>query len=298
MRKFYLDKHYINKFLFVSRHNKKNSLIESQYETIGKSVKIYGFYHAFCLCDGWERLVKDQFDHLRRSGLYDRMERIYCSFIGNERNVLMFKQIGGGKCEVVYKSEDPTVFEFPTLIYLSEFTKQQTEPFVGFYFHTKGASWVSKPEIFLIGETWRQMAEYFMFDRWRLAVSALLNGYSVYGTNYQECRNDAFRLIGGNFWWFDSEYVKQLYTLKINHEYRSESETWILSGTHNAYCPFEFTGNTKNDKVPSALYMPNHSRTERIKATVVSYFSRFKYIFRKLISSKAAPRNPLLKKGV
>lgn len=295
--KIYLDKHYINKFLFVSRHNKKNSLIEAQYESIGESVKVYGFYHAFCLCEGWEKLVKAQFDHLKKSGLYDRMECIYCSFIGQECNKLIFSQMGGGKCKVVYESEDPTVFEYPTLIFLSEFTRKQPEPFVGYYFHTKGASWVSKPKIFQIGETWRHMAEYFMFDRWKLAISSLLNGYYVYGTNYQECFNDAFRLIGGNFWWFYSEYVKGLRTLEINHEYRGQSETWILSRTHNVYCPFEFTGNPKNDKVPPELYMPNYRRIDVIKATLKSYFGRFSYILRKLISSKAVQRNPLLKKG-
>lgn len=169
---------------------------------------------------------------------------------------------------------------------------------MGFYFHTKGATWISRPSTFKIGETWRCMAEYFMFDRWKLAVSSILNGYSVYGTNYQECLHDAFRLIGGNFWWFDSEYVKSLPTLKINHEYRSETETWILSKTHNAYCPFEFTGNTKNDPIPKILYLPCQNKIKRRMAQFVCYFSRFRYLIRRFANEKVNPRNPLLKKGV
>lgn len=190
------------------------------------------------------------------------------------------------------------MFEFPTLIYLSEFAKQQSERFVGFYFHTKGATWISRPSVFQIGETWRHMAEYFMFDRYKLAISSILNGYYVYGPNYQECLHDRFRLIGGNFWWFDSEYVKGLPTMKINHEYRSETETWILSQTHNAYCPFEFTGNPKNDPIPQELYLPRQDWKKRLALQVKCYFSRFRYILKRMATEKVNPRNPLLKKGV
>lgn len=93
--KFFFDKKNINKLLFVSRHNTQNGKMESEYDAIGKSVKVYGFYHAFCLCDGWEKLVEDQFRHLRSSGLYDRMEQIFCTFVGSYSNSLIFKQVGG-----------------------------------------------------------------------------------------------------------------------------------------------------------------------------------------------------------
>lgn len=93
--KYIFDKKNINKLLFVSRHNQQNEKLESEYDAIGKDVKVYGFYHAFCLYDGWEGLVEDQFRHLRSSGLYDRMERIYCTVIGSACNSLIFKQIGG-----------------------------------------------------------------------------------------------------------------------------------------------------------------------------------------------------------
>lgn len=240
--------------------------------------------------------MTEQFTHLRNSGLYDRMDTIYCSFIGEKNRTSDFLTIGGGKCKIVFTSTDPTVFEYPTLIFLSEFTKQKKERFAGFYFHTKGASWISKPEIYNVGNSWRLMAEYFMFDCWRLAVASLAKGYSVYGTNYQECLGDKFRLIGGNFWWFDSEYVKTLETLKTDHNNRTPTETWILSKTHNAYCPFEFTGNIRYDAIPQELYLPNTLKMERFRQKIRIYFSRYSYLIKKLLGG-SMPHNPILKSG-
>ena len=118
------------------------------------------------------------------------------------------------------------------------------------------------------------MAEYFMFDRYKIAIHTLSTkgrGKDVYGTNYQKIFNDQFRIIGGNFFWFRSEYVKSLYRLKINRQDRNEAEKWILTNTHNVYCPFYFSGNTRNDAIPQELYMPNANKLIRYyKATQVS----------------------------
>lgn len=46
--RYIFDKKNINKLLFVSRHNKNNERFENEYSTIGKDIKVYGFYHAFC----------------------------------------------------------------------------------------------------------------------------------------------------------------------------------------------------------------------------------------------------------
>lgn len=141
------------------------------------------------------------------------------------------------------------------------------------------------------------MAEYFMFDHWRLAVSALMHGNDVYGTNYQEVEGDHFRLIGGNFWWANSDYVKTLPTLNVNHEYRTETETWILSETHNVYCPYEFTGSTHYDEVPEVLYLPDIPWQKKMLPMLKSYFGRYVYIFRQLFKQTKNMHNPLLKKG-
>jgi len=214
------------------------------------------------------------------------------------RNCLNFKQLGGGRCVVVFHSEDPTYFEFPAFIYLSEKAKSSSEDFFGFYFHTKGITWQSVPKVYRIDKTWRKMAEYFIFDRWRMAVAALCRGYDAYGVNYYEVEGDYFRLLGCNFSWFRSAYVKTLPTLQVNHEYRSETETWLLSQTHNVYCPFVFTGNMRSDPVPEELYLQGTPRHRRLAKAFAAYFTRFAYVFRLLLHAGHSQRNPLLKKGV
>lgn len=296
MRYRYLfEKKNIRKLLYVCRHNKKNKAVEEAYEAVGKDVKVFGFYHAYCLCEGWRELVSEQFEHLRTSGLYDRMEMIYCTVICNKAQLLEFQTIGGSKCKIVFSSEDPSFFEFPALIAIQKKASVSKEDFLGFYFHTKGASLMSVPKVYAVDRTWRKMNEYFLLDRWRLAVAALLQGYDVYGTNYEEVYGDKFRLIGINFFWFRSAYVKTLRPLGVNHQYRSATEIWILYRTHNVYCPYYFTGNHRYDPIPEELYMPCSSSFRKYRIMFKSYFSRFVYIFLVLFKRANKVKNPYLK---
>lgn len=287
-----LDKKNWKKLLFVYRHNKNNESMESSYNENDAAQKVYGFYHAYCMCNHWEMLVKEQLEHIKSSGLYDRMDKLYMGVLIEERSIPLLRSIikKAGKIEVLYTGCDRTLFEFPTLIKMQEKCKE--EDFIGFYFHTKGISWFNKPEVYNIGNSWRIMAEYFMFDRYKMAIHALYGGYDVYGTNYQEIFNDEFRIIGGNFFWFRSEYVKNLYTLKTNRYDRNESEKWILTNTHNVYCPFFFSGNTRNDAIPYELYMPINNKFVRYYKASFIYFSRFSFLIRRLLGLKVNLINP------
>lgn len=153
------------------------------------------------------------------------------------------------------------------------------------------------PKIYKVDRTWRKMCEYFLMDRWRLAVAALLRGYDAYGVNYEEVEGDYFRLVSGNFFWFSSAYVKTLDTLEVNHKERGKSETWLLSKTHNVYCPFWFTGNLRCDSVPEELYLPCSSRFRLSLIIIKTYFTRYIYIFRALFRMTDKLRNPMVKIG-
>lgn len=100
--------------------------------------------------------------------------------------------------------------------------KSYEETFFGFYFHTKGITWLNTdPKIYSVGNSWRLMNEYFLFDKWKLAVETLQQGANLYGTNYQKIFNDKFRLIGMNFFWFKSDYVANVH---INREISTPTE--------------------------------------------------------------------------
>ena len=73
--------------------------------------------------------------------------------------------------------------------------------------------------------------EYYNIVQWRLAISALSNGWATYGVNH---RDDTEKLFGGkylhysgNFWWARSFYVKGLGKDKLTGSNRWDGEFWI-----------------------------------------------------------------------
>ena len=248
-------------------------------------------YHTYCMCDGWEKLVKEQLNHVISSGLYDRLDKFFVGVLIKNEDLTKFKSLVSdySKIEILYTNEDRTLFEYPTLMALQK--KCNEEKFIGFYFHTKGISWINNQSVYRVGNSWRIMSEFFMFDRWRLAIHSLMSGNDVYGTNYQKINNGKQQIIGGNFWWFRSDYVKKLYTLNVNKKNRNESELWILHNKCNVYCPFYFSGNTRNDFLPSEFYLSS-AKSKRLKLAIKVYFTRFRYLFKRLFGIKVDLINP------
>ncbi|NPD91653.1 hypothetical protein [Xylanibacter muris] len=218
--KFLKDKKNWEKLLFVYRHNKRNNLIESQYR--GTTKKIYGFYHAYCMCEKWEKLVEEQLEHLVSSGLYDNIDCLFTGILISQKDMEKLEKLLSkySKVKILYTDDDSSLLEFKTLMEMQK--KSYEETFFGFYFHTKGITWLNTdPKIYSVGNSWRLMNEYFLFDKWKLAVETLQQGANLYGTNYQKIFNDKFRLIGMNFFWFKSDYVANVH---INREISTPTE--------------------------------------------------------------------------
>ena len=288
------DKKNWAKLFFVYRENKLNSSMEKSYGEKDASAKVYGFYHAYCMCDGWENLVKEQLAHVVSSGLYERIDRLYIGALIKEEDLKKLNAIirDFSKVNILYNSSDASLMEFQTLIEMQK--KCESENFLGFYFHTKGISWKKSSKIYNVGTSWRLMNEFFLFDRWKLAIRALLDGYDLYGTNYQKIFNDKYRLLGMNFFWFKSVYVKSLSKLYVARDCRNISEVWICSKTHNVYCSFEFSGNSRNHEIPKEFYIKQSPFVRVFVKTVITYFSRFTF-FLKYLVGKNNQINPNVK---
>ena len=123
---------------------------------------------------------------------------------------------------------------------------------------------------------WRLMNEYFLFERWKLAVAALQQGADLYGTNYQKIFDDKYRLLGMNFFWFRSDYVAKLAKLYVAKDCRNLSEVRIYSKTHNVYCPFEFSGNSRNTAIAHEFYDREFS-IKKVYLTINVYFAKFSF---------------------
>ena len=141
---------------------------------------VYGIYHIFCDKD-WQKMVSGQIDHLKSSGLFERTTKLYVSIIArNDEDIAELRRIVGddSKLEIIADGRDPRKFEYPALQFLRR--KCIGEDCLVYYFHTKGITYQNlstadrkfnnfKRNI----EAWRLMMEYFLFDKWKVAVNLL-----------------------------------------------------------------------------------------------------------------------------
>ena len=148
---------------------------------------IYGVYHVM-LDTGWEPLVRRQIDNLRKSGLLDATTTFYVSCIAaHQEDVDCLKRIiNSDKLVIISNVTDPKRYEYPALEFIKQLSEKEDSLF--YYFHSKGISYQSltsndrlfrsfKQKI----EAWREMLEYFIFDKWKVAVNVLNEGYDTYG---------------------------------------------------------------------------------------------------------------------
>lgn len=183
---------------------------------VNTDIPIYGVYHVFC-ADGWETLVNAQVDRLRTSGLLDATAKFYVSCIAlHDGDVDTLKKIvNSDKLEIISAVDNCNAFEYPALEYLRE--KSEKEDCLFYYFHTKGVSFFTqkrKDRCFAKFkrrvDAWRLLMEYFLMDKWQVAVNVLLDGYDTYGCYRYPPKPAPYRMYAGNFWWATSKYIRNL----------------------------------------------------------------------------------------
>ena len=82
------------------------------------------------------------------------------------------------------------------------------------------------------------MMEYFLFDKWRVAVNVLSAGYDTYGCYRLPPYPKPYYLYAGNFWWVRSDYVRRLPPFPENRiaTDRFIAEEWLYKA-----CPKDFS---------------------------------------------------------
>ncbi len=246
--------------------NKRNDEIINGISDI--TPQIYGFYHIYAFND-WESIVESQIRRLRDSGLYGRSKCVYVSVIydGCRDTLLKINSLlGGGKFLIAYKSTHKEDFEFPILEHMQQ--KSEEETFLCYYFHTKGAShskdtlkWYTRRGVRTLDElrgnsgAWRRMMEYWIFDKYKLAISCLMKGYMAYGAMIYDV-NDTLRYFGGNFWWSTSEFIRTREKISgLDRADRYKAEGWLLKGPNiSYYCPFYCSVDLTGAEIPVECY--------------------------------------------
>ena len=223
---------------------------------------VYGVYHVFC-DNGWRELVADQIGNLKASGLYDATMKLYVSCIVKDAAEAdeLRRMIGTDKVELISVKTDPMKFEYPALEFIR--AKSNEEDCFFYYFHTKGISYYGGDRTdrnFLSLrrniDAWRHMMEYFLFDKWRVAVNVLSSGYDTYGCYRLPPYPKPYYMYAGNFWWVRSDYVRHLppFSDKRIATDRFIAEEWLYKGGPKDFSAFDSLADLYYVYADRALY--------------------------------------------
>lgn len=224
------------------------------------TLPIVGVYHVYC-DRGWQRLVQQQLDHLRKSGLLEATKQLFVSLVClREEDEAAFRALAPeANISVCSVERNPAVYEYPALRQVQQVAQRQ-RCWV-YYFHTKGVSYQSEEgqsRLFRSFtrkmEAWREMMEYFIMDCWKVAVNTLEAGHDTYGC-YQ-WPPDGYTMFSGNFWWAASDYLSSLPALTeatIGNN-RFYSEVWLYTRPHTTFSAFETVVDLYFVRLPRSLY--------------------------------------------
>jgi len=226
------------------------------------AVPIYGVYHVFC-ANGWQDLVAQQIQHLKDSGLLAATEKFYVSCIYSQPgDVEKLKEIvADDKMEIISATDDATCFEYPALDFIRE--KSNHDDCFFYYFHTKGVSFFSNKgndRHFLSFKrrvnAWREMMEYFLMDKWNVAVNVLSDGYDTYGCYRYPPAPAPYLMYAGNFWWIRSDYARNLppFDSQKEHEDRTMAENWVYKCHPRDFSAFDTVALLYRIEMPPTLY--------------------------------------------
>ncbi len=216
--------------------------------------------------------------------MLDASRKLYVSIITQrDSDIDNFLRIADSdKVEIIVQHQDPQRYEYPALEYLYEVARR--EDCLLYYFHTKGISYQTlntDDRLFRSFqrkiEAWREMLEYFVFDKWQVAVNVLTEGYDTYGCYQWPPRK--YTMFSGNFWWVTSNYVRRLPTFdeQVIADNRFYSEVWLyqkpLSPPYErrTFSAFETIADLYFVRIPRSLYSESHPRLSDRLAFVITY---------------------------
>ena len=205
-----------------------------------KNIKVFWNLNELA---NWDKVFKDQWDCMVKSGLMDAAEQVI--LMGNGRRQT-FTPIVDAHPEYAKNlcftsvCDSAALFEYPALMFMQKMAQEAEEPFHICYIHMKGLTRWGNPNV----DDWRHWLNWCVIERWRDNVEALDQGADVVGTNYN---TSPWPHFAGNFWWARSEYVAKLEPIahpedRMNHNFtqfnrhptnphwRFDHEAWLHSG--------------------------------------------------------------------
>lgn len=202
---------------------------------------IYVFFHAWLVND-WEEIVDEQIEYMKESGLYDAAARIYISYTStNEVSDIMRKKYGKYK-KIILKHSIKNEYEFSTLDLIKKISRE--EDFKGVYFHTKGVFYDEDHTFKKPTKLWRRYLNHYVINLWKYNLN-ILDSFDIVGCQYRKgtrsseeywkkfSPSDDAGIIhpdhfSGNFWWFNSTYVRKIPDLSSYERTSRHNAEWYI----------------------------------------------------------------------
>jgi len=184
--------------------------------------------HHCYLENNWKKILEDQISLMKQYGLYDKCTEIFTTAYASDKNIyreleeIINKEDTLKKWNIIkLKSNN---YEYDALQFLKEYCENKHAYIC--YFHLKGVYSEQIPENIGI-PTWRKYLNYFTINKWEQNIENLKNNDIVcVDWNYNDMHRK--KVVGGNFFWTKSEYVRTLPDI-VKNENRFFLETWITS---------------------------------------------------------------------
>lgn len=105
------------------------------------------------------------------------------------------------------------------------------------------------------------MLEYFIFDKWQVAVNALTDGFDTYSCYRWPPRH--YTMYSGSFWWAKSDYLKTLpdFEKDIISVNRFYSEVWLFKRNHRQFSAFDTIADLYFVRIPRSIYTDGPTKT-------------------------------------
>jgi hypothetical protein len=226
--------------------------------------KKYCFIHSCHLEKSGTKKLENLVTRIKNSKLLDKTEYVYINNIG-----LPIQNTFGSKFIVNNYSENPLLYEIPTLNKILEFSKNNPNSYI-LYLHTKGIRYVDD---YVEENDWIDMMTYFLIDHNKNCFTKLDEGYETTGCNFVHYRHH----FSGNFWWAKSDYLSKLDPLDEINPIKNEAEFWLFFKSPKFYCLHSSNINHYKTRYPKELYICNQffiqygNDEKRIDVTEIVY---------------------------
>ena len=208
------------------------------------------FIHSCHLKNKGLKRLEYLIDKIKTTGLIHNLETIYINNIG----IPIQENIYGDKFKICNYSDNPALYEIPTINKIHQFSKENTNCNI-VYLHTKGISYDDNNQK---ENDWIDMMLYFLVERFELCLEKLQEGIQAVGCNYYDekmkIRNP--KCFAGNFWWAKSQYISKLHSLieKTENVYPTDAEFWLCKNNQSVYELHNSKINHYNNEYPEHKY--------------------------------------------